>query len=255
MSITIIILWVIATFTIGSLAGILGKRLGVEYPVALVSSLVVMANIFANKIVMFGPFTVSAGVIVFSMTYFITDIISEHWGPQMARKAVWSGFYSGAILILSTYFVVNWTPAVYAIEMSEMFEKVFALTPRIVIASFIAYVISQNHDIWLFHYLKRKTNGSHMWLRNNVSTISSQAIDSTIFVFIAFYGVFPIGPLILGSWTVKVLIALLDTPFLYATIAMMNRIPAKVYEAYKPEGLKIEKPTEKIARDIEKGKV
>lgn len=246
MSIYIIILWVIATFTVGSIAGILGKRLGVEYPIALVSSLVVMANIFANKIVMFGPFTVSAGVIVFSMTFFITDIISEHWGPQMARKAVWSGFYSGAILILSTYFVVNWTPAVYAVEISEMFTEVFALTPRIVVASFIAYVISQNNDIWLFHYLKQKTNGNHMWLRNNLSTMTSQLIDSTIFVFIAFYGVFPIGPLILGQWLIKVVIAMIDTPFLYTTITLMGKIPEKVYEAYRPEDLRIEKPSEKI---------
>ena len=74
MSVFIIVLWILVSFGVGSLGGILGKRYGVEYPIALVSALVVMANIFANKIVIFGPFNVPAGVIVFSMTFFITDV-------------------------------------------------------------------------------------------------------------------------------------------------------------------------------------
>ena len=80
MSILLVILWILATFAVGSLAALLGKRYGVVFPIALVAALVVMANIFANKIVVFGPFTVPASVIVFSMTFFITDIISEKWG-------------------------------------------------------------------------------------------------------------------------------------------------------------------------------
>ena len=223
----IIILWIIVTFLVGSIAGILGKRFGVEYPIALVSALVVMANIFANKIVAFGPFTVPAGVIVFSMTFFITDIISEKWGAKYARKAVWAGFFSSLILILSTYIVIHWPPAVFAVEMSEMFGKVLALTPRITVASFIAYLISQHHDVWAFHFWKRKTNGRHLWFRNNASTIVSQLIDSVIFITIAFYGVFPIIPLIIGQWVVKILIALIDTPFMYCAIWMMKKVKTK----------------------------
>lgn len=223
----VIILWIIVTFVVGSIAGILGKRYGVEYPIALVSALVVMANIFANKIVAFGPFTVPAGVIVFSMTFFITDIISEKWGAKYARKAVWAGFFSSLILILSTYIVIHWPPAVFAVEMSEMFAKALALTPRIAIASFIAYLISQHHDVWAFHFWKRKTNGKHLWFRNNASTIVSQLLDSVIFITIAFYGVFPIMPLIIGQWVVKILIAFIDTPFMYSAIWMMKKVKTK----------------------------
>ncbi len=187
-----------------------------------------MANIFANKIVQFGPFAVPAGVIVFSMTFFITDLISEKWGKKEAQKAVWAGFLSSFVLIVSTYIVINWQPAVFATEFAEMFNKVLALTPRIAIASFVAYLISQHHDVWAFHFWKDKTKGRHLWLRNNASTIVSQCLDTVIFTSIAFYGVLPIVPLILGTWSVKILIALMDTPFIYGTVWLMDRIKGEV---------------------------
>jgi len=227
MSILLVILWILATFVVGSLAGLLGKRYGVVFPISLVAALVVMANIFANKIVVVGVFTVPASVIVFSMTFFITDIISEKWGKAHAKKAVWAGFFANLLLILSIYIIVAWEPASYALEMSEMFSKVLALTPRIVIASFLAYIVSQNHDVWAFHFWKKKTKGKHLWLRNNASTIVSQLIDSLIFITIAFYGVFPIAPLILGQWVVKICIALIDTPFMYISIWLMDKIKKK----------------------------
>ncbi len=227
MSILLVILWILATFAIGSLAGLLGKRYGVELPIAFVASLVVMANIFANKIVVVGPVTVPASVIVFSMTFFITDIISEKWGKSQARKAVWAGFFANLVLVISVYIVLAWEPASYALEVSEMFSKVLALTPRIVIAGILAYIVSQNHDVWAFHFWKKKTKGKHLWLRNNASTIVSQLIDSVIFITIAFYGVFPVWPLILGQWVVKMLIAVIDTPFMYVTVWIMDKIKKK----------------------------
>jgi len=227
MEFLLVILWIILTFAVGSGAAILGRKYGVEYPIAFVSALVVMASIFANKIVMFGPFSVPAGVIVFSMTFFITDILCEEFGKKYAKKAAWAGFYSMLLLIISVYIVSAWTPAPFAKDFSEMFSKVLSLTPRIALASFLAYLISQNHDIWAFHFWKKKTHGKYLWLRNNASTIVSQLIDSVIFITIAFYGVFPILPLILGQWVVKVIIALIDTPFMYATIFILKKIKNK----------------------------
>lgn len=227
MSVTIIIIWILATLVVGSLAGVLGKRYGVEYPIALVSALVVMANIFANKIVMFWNFSVPAGVITFSMTFFITDLISEKWGKKYAHKAVWAGFFSALVLVVSVYIVINWQAAPFAAEMGEMFAKVLALTPRITLAGFVAYIVSQNHDVWAFHFWKKKTKGKYLWFRNNASTIVSQLIDSVIFIVIAFYGVFPLMPLILGQWVVKIIIALIDTPFMYGAIWLMDKVKVK----------------------------
>jgi len=224
MSITLVILWILATFVIGTAAGVIGKRFGVEYPIALVSALVVMANVFASKIVVFGDFTVPAGVIVFSMIFFITDLISEKWGKESAKKAVWSGFFASFAFLVSSCIVLHWQPAEFSVEISNMFNQVFVLTPGIAIAGFVAYLISQNHDIWAFHFWKKLTKGKHLWLRNNASTIVSQFLDSTIFVSIAFYGVFPIWPLIFGQWLVKIIIALIDTPFLYLTIWLIGKV-------------------------------
>ena len=224
MSVSIILLWIVTTFIVGSLAGILGKRYGLIFPVALVSALIIMANIFANKIVSFGMFTIPAGVIVFSMIFFITDLISEVWGKKAAQQTVWAGFFSSLVLIISTYIVIHWQSAPFAIEASQKFSDVLSLTPRITFASLVAYIISQHHDIWAYHFWKKTTKGKHLWIRNNFSTIISQGIDSLIFVTIAFSGIYPLFPLIMGQWVVKTIIAIIDTPFLYATLAIMKRV-------------------------------
>lgn len=220
----VLLLWIVFTFIICVGVAILAQKYGVEYAISLVAVLAVLANIFATKIVVFGPLTVPAGVIVFSLIFFITDLISEKWGIKKARKAVWAGFLANLIFIITLYLVIFWPAAEYAQEFADKFSQVLGLTPRIIIASFIAYLISQHHDIWFFAWLKKRTNGKHLWLRNNLSTIISQLIDSVIFIIIAFYGIFPIMPLILGQWIVKILIALLDTPFLYGALFLLRKI-------------------------------
>ncbi len=222
-----ILLWILVTFVVSSFAAVLGKRYGVEYPIAFVAALSVMAGVFANKIIDIGPFTVPAGVVVFSMTFFITDIISEKWGRKEACKAVWVGSLSTIVLAVSTYIVVNWDPASYTVESSKAFTEALSLTPRIAVAGIVAYFISQHHDVWLFNFLKRKTKGKHLWLRNNLSTATSQFLDSVIFISIAFYGVFPVLPLILGQWVVKMIIAAIDTPFIYTVVYIMDKVKKK----------------------------
>jgi hypothetical protein len=221
--ILIIILWIITTLLFVSFAAVLAKRYGVEYLIGTMAALAVTANILSAKIVVFGPFTVPAGVIVFSMTFLITDILSEKWGKKEARKAVWIGFFANLIFVVSVLIAINWPSPEYALEFSEKFREVLSLTPRIAIAGFAAYIISQNHDIWAYHFWKKKTKGKHLWLRNNASTIVSQLIDSVVFVVIAFYGIFPILPLIIGQWAVKVIIAILDTPFMYFVVWMTEK--------------------------------
>ena len=225
--IAIVILWILTTLLVVSFAAIFFKKYGVEYLIGLMTALIIMANIFAAKIVTFGGFAVPAGVIVFSMTFLITDILSEKWGKETARKALWIGFYANVVFVLSILIVINWPAAPFAAEFAEKFKEVLSLTPRIVIAGWVAYLISQNHDIWAFHFWKKKTKGKYLWWRNNASTIVSQLIDSVIFITIAFYGVFPILPLILGQWVVKIIIAILDTPFMYLIISFMDKVKTK----------------------------
>lgn len=227
MSILLVILWIIVTLFVGLIGGVLAKRYGVFYLIALISALVVMSGIFANKIVQFGPLTVPAGVLTFSMIFFATDLISEKWGKKTAKQAIWAGFFSNLVFVISIFIVIHWQAPPFASEAAEMFNNVLALTPRIILAGFVAYLVSQNHDVWLFHFLKNKTEGRHLWLRNNLSTATSQLIDSVVFVGLAFYGVFPILPLILGQWLVKIIIAVIDTPFIYLALWLMDKVEIK----------------------------
>lgn len=220
----LIVIWILATLLISSGSALLGKRYGVEYPIAMVAALVVVANILANKIVVFGPFSVPAGVIVFSSTFLITDILSEKWGKATARKAVWAGFYANIVMVISVWIALAWQSPDFVQESANIFNQALGLTPRIVFASMIAYLLSQHHDVWAFHFWKDKTKGKYLWLRNNLSTAVSQLIDSIVFIVIAFAGVLPLIPLIIGQYVVKMAIALLDTPFMYLITSWMDKV-------------------------------
>src|SRR3989344_4835373 len=207
-----ILFWIIGTLLISSTSAIIAKKYGPEYIIGIFVGCIVIANVLANKIVVFLNFTVPAGVIVYATTFLLTDMLSEFYGKKEAKKAVWSGFLANIILVFSVWIAINWTPASFW-ENQDAFVKVLGMTPRIVLANLVAYIVSQNHDVWAYHLWKNKTKDRHLWLRNNASTIVSQLIDSSIFITIAFMGVFPVLPLIIGQFVIKVIIALLDTPF------------------------------------------
>jgi hypothetical protein len=97
------------------------------------------------------------------------------------------------------------------------------MTPRIILASFIAYLLSQTHDVWAFHFWKKLFRGRHLWLRNNISTASSQLLDTVVFISVAFLGIMPVGQLIAGQYVVKLGIALLDTPLVYLLVWLIRK--------------------------------
>ncbi|MEZ0576367.1 queuosine precursor transporter [Halodesulfovibrio aestuarii] len=174
----------------------------------------VVAALIASKIIMVAGFAVPAGVLAYSLTFIVSDVVSEVWGKDCANDIVQCGFITLVMTSALAWIAVAW-PAAPFWNGQESFSAVIGSTPRIVAASLVAYLVSQKHDIWLFHLLKKRTNGKHLWLRNNASTVISQLIDSTIFVTIAFWGILPVGEVILGQWLVKLAIAVIDTPIVY----------------------------------------
>ena len=181
----------------------------------------VVAAVVSGKIVNFFGLYVPAGVLAYSITFAISDIISEVWGKERASEIVRCGFIALGTSMLLSSLALAW-PAAPFWNGQEAFAQVFGITPRIVVASLIAYAVSQTHDVWLFHLLSRVTGGKHLWLRNNVSTAVSQLLDSTIFVSVAFYGIMPVVPIILGQWLAKMVIALLDTPVVYLGVGILR---------------------------------
>jgi len=190
---------------------------------ALHGGLLVAANAAGAKLIAVGPFAASATVFIYAFSFLITDIVSELYGKKIANILVWVGFVAVTVAVAIFQIAVH-APSASFFKAQGAYETVFGLTWRILLGGLIAYLVSQFHDVWIFHRLKLLTKGKHLWLRNNLSTIISQLIDSIIFITIAFYGVVPeLYKLIAGQYIIKVVIAILDTPVAYIVIGFLKR--------------------------------
>jgi len=182
----------------------------------------VIAGVLASKIVNIAGLIVPGGVFAYSITFPITDIICEVWGKKRGKYVVFSGFIT-LLVVLGLIRLTLIFPKASFWTGEEAFTKILGGTSRIIIASFIAYLVSQYHDVWAFHFWRKVTKGKHLWLRNNASTFVSQFIDTVVFITIAFYGVMPVFTLIKGQYIIKLLIALLDTPIVYFGVWLIRR--------------------------------
>lgn len=181
----------------------------------------VIASVLASKIITVFGLVVPAGVLAYCITFVVTDVVSELWGREKANTVVLGGFVALIFSLVLVRLALLWPPAVFW-PHDPAFRTILDSTSRIIVASFTAYLLSQYHDVWAFHLLRRLTGGKHLWIRNNVSTAVSQLIDTVVFITIAFYGVMPVTPLILGQWVLKLTIALLDTPVVYAAVWLLK---------------------------------
>ncbi len=206
--------------------------------VAIFVSSLTAANFLAAKVALLGTvwgvsLLVPVGVLAYAVTFTVTDVITEVFGKDAAVKVVRAGFVTQLLILLYAWVAVGMPAAPFMEHLSEAYRQLVASPPNIVIASVIAYLISQHHDVWAFHMWKERTGGKWLWLRNNASTAVSQAIDTAVFITLAF-GVLPavlggtsvpwglIPYAILGQYLVKLLIAALDTPFVYLGVALVR---------------------------------
>lgn len=185
----------------------------------------VVSNMIASKLVMIGAFVFPAAVVAYPITFLITDAIGEVYGKDAATKVVHGGLIASLFMVVLVW-LGKILPAAPFWSGQEAYEMILSGTPRIVFASLVAYFISQTHDVWSFHFWKKKTNGKHLWWRNNVSTITSQIIDTVVFIGVAFWGVLP-GSVLIGmmfsQYAIKVGIALADTPFCYLLVRWLKK--------------------------------
>ena len=184
----------------------------------------VLANLQGPKLTEICGFQTSMGVILYSSIFFATDLLSERYGKQEATRAVMIGFLVSIIFIVMVSVSLFYLPATspeissIAVSMHEATATLFNFTPRFVVGSLLAYLISQRFDVWIFHVIKTWTLGKHLWLRNNISTILSQAIDTMIYGLVVWWGIvdiFTAMQLALAKYFFKVIIAMIDTPFIY----------------------------------------
>tara|TARA_A100001011_G_scaffold400822_1_gene519401 strand:- start:7097 stop:7771 length:675 start_codon:yes stop_codon:yes gene_type:complete len=185
---------------------------------------VIAGNIQVLKTVDFfySPEPVALGTILFASTFLCTDILSEYFGKDKARTNILIGFCTFLFMTLLMVITIGLKPSAED-WVQESLSNVFTPMTRFFIASMFAYLISQYFDVWFYNYLKKISFQKNLWLRNNLSTIASSLVDNTIFSIFAWILLNPepvsvynvIMIYIFGTYLLRVLIALLDTPFIY----------------------------------------
>lgn len=191
---------------------------------ASVAVSILLANLQGPKLIVIMGMQTSMGVIIYSGIYFATDMLSEKYGKREANRAVMIGFAISCIILimisLSLMFQPSAMPETAALsrDVHEAFRTLFNFTPRFVLGSLAAYLISQHLDVYIYHAIRDWTGPRHLWLRNNGSTMTSQAVDTLIYSLVVWWGIVELRTAVelgLSKYVIKFLIALLDTPFIY----------------------------------------
>ena len=178
---------------------------------------IILCNLQVLKFVTLFGLTTTLGNILYASIFFATDVLGEMYGKKEARTGVWLGFVMLVLAAAYMQIALLFKPA--AVDtIHPHLVGIFSLLPRVALASLAAYLISQLHDVWAFDFWKARSRGRFLWLRNNASTMVSQALDTIIFCCIAFWGVMPWGDflqVLFTTYVLKFVIAALDTPFVY----------------------------------------
>ncbi|WP_044894117.1 queuosine precursor transporter [Bacillus alveayuensis] len=178
----------------------------------------VVANIQVVKTVELLGLTATLGNVMYGSAFLVTDILSEKYGKKEAQKAVWLGFFTLISLTIVMQLALLYQP--HELDYAQQsLETIFGLLPRIAAGSLLAFIISQSLDVYLFHFIKNRfPKNSQLWIRNNISTMISQLVDTLIFTSVAFLGVFSMNEwwqIFFTTYILKWLVAVFDTPFVY----------------------------------------
>ena len=191
----------------------------------------VMANIEVLILVDAFGFEQTLGNVLFASTYLITDILSENEGKKAANKAVNIGIFTAVFMVIISQSWLLFTPSQNDWATPSI-ETLFSVTPRLLLASFIGFAVSQKLDVFLYHKwwaLTEKKCGNRrafLWLRNNCSTLISQIVNTVLFNFIAFFGIYETKTLIsimVFGYIIYVATSLLDTPIVYLARKLKER--------------------------------
>lgn len=180
-------------------------------------TVLLISNVASTKIVALGPLTFDGGTILFPLSYIFGDILTEVYGYSRSRKVIWLGFAS-ALLMSITFIVVGALPPAPDWTNQKAYEQILGLTPRIVVASLIAYFSGEFANSFTLAKLKILTRGRWLWTRTIGSTLIGQVIDTGLFILIAFTGVVPnalLLTLIVSNYLFKCGVEILFTPFTY----------------------------------------
>jgi len=198
----------------------------------IIAASIIVSNIQVVKTIQLFGLVATLGNVLYGSIFFATDVLSEVYGKKSARRGVWLGFCAMVLMTIWMQLALRFVPDASDFAQGSL-ETLFGLMPRIAAGSLIAYLLSQHHDVFAFHYWKDKTKGKYLWLRNCASTTVSQAIDTVVFCGIAFIGVFPWSvwvQILLTTYFLKFLVMLVDTPFIYWAKSFSKKVMVKEEE-------------------------
>ncbi len=201
---------------------LLGFTLGKYWIHTVVTILIVTTTFTAGKLITVFGVTASIATPIYAGIFLATDALHEFYGKAAARTAVWKGFLALIAVTVLGQLIASFPP-VEGDAIGNGLSEVLSFIPNLFIGSALAYMISQNIDIRIYGYLKEKHPNLPLFVRNNSSTIVSQLIDSIIVYSIAFYYVPDLISIILVAWLFKIIVAIFDTPFIYAMKSFKER--------------------------------
>jgi len=200
----------------------------------------IVSNIIAVKLAAIGPWFLPAAVIIFPISYIFGDVLTEVYGYGRARHVIWTGFGCNLLAVLAIWIggrlptAPFWNASVYPspVEAQQAYQAILGFTPRLLLASFTAYLAGEFLNSFVLAKLKIATNGKQLWLRTISSTVIGQLADSGIFILIAFAGVIPavnLGQLIVSQWLFKSAYEALATPLTYMVVNYLKRAENEDY--------------------------
>jgi queuosine precursor transporter len=190
-----------------------------------VTSLVV-ANIISVKLTQFGLLVFPVGVVIFPISYIFGDVLTEVYGYKNARRVIWLGFICNLLAVLAIKAAQSLPPASFW-EGQDAFVTILGNTPRLLIASFIAYLFGEFANSYVLARMKIATGGKWLWMRTIGSTLVGEGLDSIIFITLAFYGLIPTSGIlssILSQWLIKSMYETIITPITYLVINFLKRV-------------------------------
>lgn len=188
-------------------------------------AVLLISNTVSSKILDLGPFSFDGGTILFPIAYILGDILTEVYGFRQAKKVIWLGFISLA-LMAGTYAIVGLLPPAAGWENQESYQAILGFVPRIAIASLVGYLAGSFSNSFVLEKMKAWTKGRMLWTRTIGSTIVGEGIDTLAFVMIAFAGTMATGLLwtiIISNYVFKVLVEVVFTPITYLVVARLKR--------------------------------
>lgn len=198
---------------------------------ALFVAVLLISNVASTKIVQFFSFTFDGGTLLFPLSYIFGDVLTEVYGYAKSRRVIWVGFFCAGLMSL-VLMIVNALPAASDWPYQEAFNNILGLTPRIVLASLIAYFAGEFSNSFILAKIKIAMRGKMLWVRTIGSTLVGEFLDTILFVVIAFYGILPnelLVTILISNYVFKCGVEILFTPATYALVRFLKKNEGEDY--------------------------